>query len=514
MSDSSGSGYDDVYDGMWTRLPVVSRSRWMERTRAAMRNARRRQAVTQNSFVHRFRAELESDEFQHHVRMASIRNEVKEYFSNKHNFKYLKTMRSTSTDGGGANLFADMDRLTGMEIRRLIVKYSDDTDTGDNEIKWMNLLGGLEHVVNVIYMDDDALRRSRGAAGGAHTQGEDVDMHNADNMTSTRGLMGSLVNSLSQLVIRPPRTPSRPTIVLEYLESSDLHALRQRFKEAGAQPPVGFLWRVLLCLLRACLGMACYPYIPAGERETIQEGMTPMQLIHGKLDCSHVLIGPLTPDDDEHGFFPRLKLSGFGHAELKDVPPGDHVDDGEGVRENLQAIGRVIETLACPHSDDIDEGDGLLALQNWEYEDDKWGTVVTKAHEDFIDNLSIPSHFSYQVCSLMARDPTDMPTLEDLLRRCERAVRMTPEKLFPTGVPDIETDAAMQRMVQDIVLNIPAVAPPEDNTAQVDDTAPGRLAGVVARLPEVIDATLITLAGGQHEPNGSQGPENIPMWPV
>ena len=61
---------------------------------------------------------------------------------------------------------------------------------------------------------------------------------------------------------QPPDTlPSRPTVVLEYMEMGDLNEFRKRMKAAGVNPPNRLLWRVLQCRKLTYISvMVCFCY--------------------------------------------------------------------------------------------------------------------------------------------------------------------------------------------------------------------------------------------------------------
>lgn len=233
MVDSDDSDYENQ-KALWPGpLPVIDFRRIEEEREDALERQARRRAIEEKSLIYQFRKYLRSEAFRQSIVVEDIRDEVKGYFSRRHNFRYVKTMISTRADSSGATLFAEMDRRTGKEKRRLMTKFSAGRVRGRNEAKWMNLLSGLQHIVDPVYIDDALLSPSERAARNA----------NAD-----QSVLGNLTNAFSQLTIWPlPKPPSRPILIHEYLESGDLYNLRERLEDLEMLPPNRFLWRLLLC---------------------------------------------------------------------------------------------------------------------------------------------------------------------------------------------------------------------------------------------------------------------------
>lgn len=153
---------------------------------------------------------------------------------------------------------------------------------------WLQLFGKLEHVVNVVHLGDEEERRYLDMIERARLEAEreegteeeeeeegDCVMHDAEPTEDVDGpgqdavdpvvqtadgsasaFWESILNNsfwnLNPIVLDQPEPflvtpPSRPTIVLEYMQAANLYEFRKRMREAGVNPPNRFLWRVLRC---------------------------------------------------------------------------------------------------------------------------------------------------------------------------------------------------------------------------------------------------------------------------
>ncbi|KAI1661172.1 hypothetical protein F4813DRAFT_346647 [Daldinia decipiens] len=121
-------------------------------------------------------------------------------------------------------------------------------------------------------------------------------------------------------------------MIMDYFERCELYELLTRVNESVSNNrnlpnhrkklefiPSRFLWRLFLCLTRACIGMAYPPMLdnnsPAVYREVIRPDENPALIIHFDLHPLNVFMDDffLTRDDvREHGLTPRWKLGDFG----------------------------------------------------------------------------------------------------------------------------------------------------------------------------------------------------------
>ncbi|KAK6834677.1 hypothetical protein PG987_009371 [Apiospora arundinis] len=295
----------------------------------------------------------------------------------------------------------------------------------------------------------------------------------------------------------PPVLPSAPTLVTEYMDMGDLHQFRKRLKAAGINPPTRFLWRVLLCLLRACTGLAYYDENPDPRgRENIPEGINPDDLAHGYLDLSHLLIGELQPDDDiDHNLVPLIKMCSFG--ETMDRPD-------MGMRENQLAIGRIIQTLAVPSSEAPDQQeDGLMPRGNARVPTSRGGRRISSyVHRDFWGAEHITFRFKAIVALLMARRNQDRRSLEDILLMVFEVNTESAEDNFNGyPVPADETDEGIAQFVRQYMFEASSNPPPL-TTATLADGDDGD--EDISRGPGPLSSITTWVGTG-----GSRGPDDL-----
>ncbi|KAK8012716.1 hypothetical protein PG991_010091 [Apiospora marii] len=538
MADSgSGSDYDYTEDTMYEGgLPVIDQFTREEQLKKARRRAearraqyerdeQRRRRLRRDALISRFERKRQTTNWQYDLRAARLHHEVLDYFEWRHRFRYLKTMRGVRPNrgGGGVSLFAEIDGNLGGgggEKRRVAVKYGILPQRLYDEIFWLQLFGKLEHVVNAVHLGDEEERRYLDMIEQARLEAEmeegtvekedeeqdymildpepieDVDdpgqgavdpiEQTADESASA--FWDSILNNsfwnLNPMVLDQPEPslvdpPSRPTIVLEYMESGNLHEFRKRMREAGVNPPNRFLWRVLRCLMRACAAMAWYEHYDMGERgrEYTIDWEEPENVAHGSLDLSHLLIGALTPNDIDHGLIPVVKMCSFGETE--NLP-----DNSRGLRQNQYAIGRIIQTLALPASLTADrEADGLLPLDLGRTEFTPGQSIDSCIHDEFIAAPHVSFELKDFVTFLMAANVEDMWLLDRLLQETVRLSSRTAAQDFEgQEVPPAETNEAIAQFVQDYMFNASANAPPLGAASGADDASEqGPLTGIFER---------------------------------
>ncbi|KAK8136280.1 hypothetical protein PG984_004220 [Apiospora sp. TS-2023a] len=543
MADSgSGSDYDYTEDDMYKGgLPVLdqnTREREIEELREAAearraqyeRDEQQRRRLRRDALINRFDRKRQTTNWQYDLRVARLHHEVLDYFEYRHRFRYVKTMRGVqpNRNGGGVSLFAEIEgslNRGGSEKRRVAVKYGILTQRLYDEMYWLQLFEKLEHVVNVVHLGDEEERRYLDMIEQVRLQEEREDMDGTDESDEEAGegensvihdaeptgdadspgqgavdpiiqtadesasaFWDSILNNsfwnLNPIVLDQPEPsavnpPSQPTIVLEYMESGNLHEFRKRMREAGVNPPNRFLWRVLRCLMRACAGMAWYEHYDMGERgrEYTVDWEEPENVAHGSLDLSHLLIGSLTPNDNDHGLTPVLKMCSFGETEHL-------IGNSRGLRQNQFAIGRIIQTLALPASRTADqEVDGLLPLDLGETEFRPGEYINSCVHDEFIAAPHVSFELKDFVTSLMAANVEDMWSLDELLgQTIQFSGRTSAQDFEGQEVPPAETNEAIAQFVQDYMFNASTNPPPLGTTGGADGTSEqGPLTGIFER---------------------------------
>ncbi|KAK7913947.1 hypothetical protein PG985_011650 [Apiospora marii] len=155
-------------------------------------------------------------------------------------------------------------------------------------------------------------------------------------------------------------------IYLEYLENGNLAEFLEKC-EAHSIPyvPNRLLWRMFLCMIRACIAMA---YIPPGDPvDRYDQNEEPCEdskgsYTHVDMHSKNIMLGALLgdPDDLEHAISPPVKFIDLDNHVLFDG------GEGEGVQENVFHVGAnmaqvilrddeaCLDTLEAYEDDDTD----------------------------------------------------------------------------------------------------------------------------------------------------------------
>ncbi|KAK8073008.1 hypothetical protein PG996_006356 [Apiospora saccharicola] len=128
-------------------------------------------------------------------------------------------------------------------------------------------------------------------------------------------------------------------IYLEFLENGTLAQFVEKYKAQDIPyVPNRLLWRIFMCMIRACIAMA---YIPPGDAvDRYDENEEPClgskgSYTHVDMHSKNVMIGAILgdPDDPEHDISPVVKFIDLDHHELYDG------GEGEGARQNVFLVG-------------------------------------------------------------------------------------------------------------------------------------------------------------------------------
>ncbi|KAK6189455.1 hypothetical protein LQW54_013250 [Pestalotiopsis sp. IQ-011] len=456
MSSDDDDGYDDIPDYYYQRLPVPDRSRIGRRLLASLN----KRLQYRSSAMGQFREATSSESFRARSRAEEVRRHSRDYFENRHRMKYIRALRSGASkgvpEGGGVSLFAQT-YADGTERRRLVVKYHMDEHRGANEAKWLQRFADIDHIVDLVKLDPEIQDTSSEAT--AETTPSSITAATAHPQWYNPNYTGEDQIGVTEMVVRN----HIPMMVLEYMPYGDLSDVRQRCRDQGVDPPERFLWSLMLCLLRAIMGMEFYEHMVAGEKEEWPIGIEERDILHGNLNLSQVLVGPLI-DDDEHDLMPMFKLCGF--ASTKD-------DKDDALAENIQEIGK------C---DAIDPDTGLLEDDNIDFENLTGEEINTLAHDDFIEHLGISTAFTWLIVQLLASDIEMVPALPTLLRYADQ--RLQQWRRVRKFRNQQNSHTSVRQFVQDVVLNAPVVEP------EVELPEPGPWDVFKEKLPSLFDSTL------------------------
>ncbi|KAI1453554.1 hypothetical protein F4805DRAFT_443024 [Annulohypoxylon moriforme] len=256
--------------------------------------------------------------------------------------------------------------------------------------------------------------------------------------------------TLPQGVRNPIDNAPGPTVLMECLEGGSVWRV---VKKRQAQSPVEelpnrMLWRMLLCLVRVCIGMA-YPRpskVPHLETFPVSEveRRNPADWQHGDMHTGNILFGDFEPTLDEHGLTPILKA-----IDLERCRPIDEMSRQSshnrwfGVEENLHSAGMAIRHMIVVNA--IDTKRHVLpptrarSFESWAVLDqDSWPHL----DRDLADLLS----------ELGAQEGEDRPYLRDVFERvvagCSRTAAFYAQ--YPRG--DIETDEHITALCRQLIL--------------------------------------------------------------
>ncbi|KAI1824112.1 kinase-like domain-containing protein [Xylaria intraflava] len=216
---------------------------------------------------------------------------LKAYFSREYpGLRYRRCL-----GWGGNGLAAAFDHLTedGHMIRSLVVKmlFSDDIYLVKEE-KHQN----AEHIIQVVFIDGI----DQGTTIGTPM---DIDMPDKE------------LHGYYSVQTQPN------VLITEMMENGDLANFIARVRLHNEKFPNAILWRLLLCLVRMCIGLA-YPPInqgifdnPAPIRETLPANPAEpsRRIVHFDFDPWNIFVGDVGKEF-EHSFTPLIKLGDFGLA--------------------------------------------------------------------------------------------------------------------------------------------------------------------------------------------------------
>ncbi|KAI5925938.1 kinase-like domain-containing protein [Camillea tinctor] len=337
-----------------------------------------------------------------------LATQFSDYFTTAHGLEYVRPLGKGSA--AGALLFNDLEKQTPNKrvLRRVVVKYAFAEyenrnkmadDEIRNEFRWLRKLGGPEHIVQLITCEVDE---------------EQIP---------------------------------RPALVLEFLEGGDVGQLCLKLRRAKRDMPNRVLWSIFLCLTRASVAMAYYPWTE-GERETIPNNQQPKNLVHGDLHDENILLGALHPDDAEHRLAPRLKLIDFGKAGV--IPPTVGIT---GPQQSVQDIGRVIIALVARRYSSISDENMQVNIQ-----DDTGASHQILIYTD--PAVRDATHLSAELRNVLFRsqaiNPAERPSLDRLLQLCEAAVNTHTAAQY-SNIPgydhSAETNDSIRQFIQQFILD-------------------------------------------------------------
>ncbi|KAJ8132644.1 hypothetical protein O1611_g980 [Lasiodiplodia mahajangana] len=268
------------------------------------------------------------------------------------------------------------------------------------------------------------------------------------------------------------RSLKGPTLLMDWIENGLLWKFYERRSELDEPLPNRLLWSLFLCLCRMIVALA-WPPRDLGRkagREPELEVLPPRnargerppksRLLHGDFHGQNIMIDKL--ESKEHRLVPMLKLIDFGMA--RDLPERANEPEDTVSKTNIRAIGEVMLGLLRGN---IRGGPSMMSVMHKgqgktinSYATDLDGlsskyrapAAVVSKHQDRMYNLDQDIRSLVALC--VAVRVEDRPDIEDLLGAVEANARnKKPTDYRNYKYANNETDAAIQRIVQDYMFN-------------------------------------------------------------
>ncbi|ETS87414.1 hypothetical protein PFICI_01242 [Pestalotiopsis fici W106-1] len=309
--------------------------------------------------------------------------EVKEYFSSNPNYVYEKSL------GNGANGIAWLCSRAGgagPQTQKFVMKRAmdEEADAGlETEIQTLELLTGSPHNLQMVTLAD---------------------------------LLGS------------KDFPSGPTLITEYLPNGTLGRLLERLNKRGSTVPNRLLWRVFLCLIKACIALAHPPQWPGNDKlppEVWPAGTDPTaHICHSDLHIENVVFGEL--DGSEHDLVPILKVIDFGCADRYDLKDEQQKKEYESLKidhTNVFSMG-CCKTFA--------------------------GALFEKGSSQ-ITNPKLDSDLAVLVARCLSDEVATQPNLRNMAIGTATAIRVRTEAHY-VGRPE-ETDESIRQLLKAVMFD-------------------------------------------------------------
>ncbi|KAI1660301.1 kinase-like domain-containing protein [Daldinia decipiens] len=208
-------------------------------------------------------------------------------------------------------------------------------------------------------------------------------------------------------------------IFLEEMENGTLNAFLKRARVAGfVSLPNRMLWRIFLCMIRACIDMAWPPSSSDSDEKTIQFLDKPTGLVHNDIHGGNFMFGSLA-DDPEHAISPILKLLDFGLAQR--INSSDFASVATGEQQNIEDIGIMMATILTLQTDWKYTGEDVqVDLSRLGYSSavlsPASGILGGPEHDEPDPLPYIDRDMRLIIAACMASNPQDRPMMVDLER--------------------------------------------------------------------------------------------------
>ncbi|KAI1100454.1 kinase-like domain-containing protein [Jackrogersella minutella] len=257
---------------------------------------------------------------------------------------------------------------------------------------------------------------------------------------------------LPRTIANPLDRAERYTILLEHLENGSLSDFISRKQLWGHELPNRMLFKMFMCLVRACMAMAWPPRAPRGRRvmregipDDPEERQNKEQLTHRDMHTGNILLGELDIAHWEHITTPILKLIDFERAVIVEDPAVAN----PGVSRNILGIGKVMREIVT--------GNRYAYIRETTIRVNGFPEEIRSfAHlpEDRYPNLD--DELRTLIVQCCAADLDQRPTLEELYVRVRECIVARPSRVYPRyPLGQYETDRAIRRIARRLIFDAP-----------------------------------------------------------
>ncbi|KAK8131612.1 hypothetical protein PG984_008050 [Apiospora sp. TS-2023a] len=301
---------------------------------------------------------------------------------------------------------------------------------------------GADHVAD-LRKEIVALKQFRGAAHMTQMAGYRDDQETPDDQEAPNALSGLAGTS----------------VITEYMENGTVWDLMRRVMEAQVQVPNRFLWFMMLCLIRACVGLLWPPQgdqDAATELEQVQPNVRPDAWSHNDMHLNNIMIGSLEPDVPEHALVPPFRLIDFGKCDTTEKPrylptDTDNADILQGQPGNMRKAAEAVMRLITGYcgKEPLDAAD-MAGIPT--HAVPLWGPA---AQQQF---PWLDPELRRLIGRMMSVQFKDRPRLEEILNTAMAAALGRDTRDYP-GREEAESNPSIRRFVQQMILdaNAPVV---------------------------------------------------------
>ncbi|KAI0107218.1 hypothetical protein GGR51DRAFT_571160 [Nemania sp. FL0031] len=325
--------------------------------------------------------------------------------------------------------------------RKLIVKYSlgdlptDISSDADqqlrNEYRWLQMLQGAEHIVQLIPFADCSMNLP-GISNGERTVEQTLeDLIIRDQVQAERG--ETSVNR-GKIAKEPSRGRKCPTFALEYLPNGTLFLLSEKLVLTGDTIPNRILWKIWLCMVRQCVAMAFPPnrapevYNGQMKREQIYPDREQFPLTQNSSHLENFLFGlaPAQAPDADHGpCVPVTKLIDFGRGRIENIAAYEQDLRNAyecGSKINLWGAAHALMMVILVHlNEELLDMEEVPVIYQYT-EKAQIQQILTKAPHALRETTIIDVRLRDRLVRCLASNLNNCPSLEEALNEAETQV--------------------------------------------------------------------------------------------